>query len=135
MPNNEPISGVRSLGAADTSVCATSLWFKRFSPPAQNSRVDSSQADSVGHAIEGQHVGRDAVVDVVLFGVLNHRVETLVHDLLQAAVHQLFVPEETLAILHPLEIGDGDAAGVGQDVGDYEDVFVSQDEVGQRRSG
>ena len=32
-------------------------------------------------------------------------------------VDHRFFPEVALAILHPLEVGSGDAAGVGQDVG------------------
>jgi hypothetical protein len=53
----------------------------------------------------------------------------------EALVHQLLVPEEALAVLHPFEIGDRDAAGVGQNVGDHEDLLVGQNLVGQRRGG
>ena len=37
------------------------------------------------------------------------------------------VPEVLLLVLDPLEVGDGDAAGVGQDVGDDEDAALAQD--------
>ena len=37
--------------------------------------VDSALADGVGHAVDGQHVGGDAVVDAVGLGVAHHIVE------------------------------------------------------------
>jgi len=55
------------------------------------------------HAIQSQHVSGGAIVDPVRSGVLDHGIETLVHDLLQALVHGLLIPEEPLPILHPLE--------------------------------
>jgi len=46
-------------------------------------------------------------------------------------VDQRLVPKEALTILDPLEIGDGDAAGIGQDIGDHEDLLVGENFVGQ----
>ena len=45
-------------------------------------------------------------------------------------------PEERLQVLHPLEVGDGDAARVGEDVGHEEDAPLAKDRVGfgRRRS-
>ena len=45
-------------------------------------------------------------------------------------VDHRFLPEVALAVLHPLEVGGGDAAGVGQNVGHDEDVLVGEDVVG-----
>ncbi len=43
--------------------------------------------------------------------------------------HRLF-PEVSLAVLHPLEVRSGDAAGVAENVGNHEDLFVGQNIVG-----
>src|SRR5262249_45403755 len=44
--------------------------------------------------------------------------------------HIVHVPEKFLQVLHPFEIGDSDAAGVGQDVGNHDDAFFEQYAVG-----
>src|ERR1039457_6852316 len=85
-----------SLDPAGTSARATGL------PPMLC--VESPKPDGFRDAIEGQHVGGDAVVDTVGLGVLNHRVKTFHHDLFQALVHQLLIPEKALTVLHPLEV-------------------------------
>ena len=50
-------------------------------------------------------------------------------------VDGLLVPEEALAVLHPLEVGNRHAAGVGQDIGNHEDILFRQNLVGQRSGG
>ena len=75
------------------------------------------------------------LLTLVLFGIADDGVEAFDHDFLQALVDQLLVPEEALAVLHPLEVGDGDAAGVGQDIGDHEDFLLGENLVGERRGG
>ena len=52
--------------------------------------------------------------------------EGLGHDPFQALIVVLG-PEETGKILHPLEVADGDAAGIGDHVGDDEDVALGED--------
>ncbi len=56
--------------------------------------------------------------------------EEFVHDF-------ALVPKELLQALHPLEVGDDDAAGVAEDVGDDEDVVpaLEEDAVGGGRGG
>src|SRR6202050_2100634 len=54
----------------------------------------------------------------------------MLHDVFQALVDFAFAPEESLAILHPFEIADRDAAGIGQDVGDHENSLVIDDGIG-----
>src|SRR6266478_222438 len=63
-------------------------------------------------------------------GIADHLVERLHHNGLQLIVDHRFLPEISLAVLYPLEIACGHAAGVGQDVGDHEDFLVSQHLVG-----
>ena len=46
-----------------------------------------------------------------------------------------FRPEIALAVLHPFEVGNRNAAGVGEDVGDHEHSALKQDVVGGRRGG
>ena len=46
---------------------------------------------------------------------------------IQLAVHFLHLPEEFLKILHPLEIGNGHAASIGQDVRNHHHSFFMQD--------
>ena len=46
-----------------------------------------------------------------------------------------FFPEIALAVLHPLEVAGGDAAGVGEDVGNDEDPLVGEDLVGDGGGG
>src|ERR1035438_6010942 len=57
--------------------------------------VEAAEFDGLGDAVQGQHVGGDAIVDFVGAGILDDGVEAFVHDLLEAVVDQFFVPEET----------------------------------------
>ena len=47
---------------------------------------------------------------------LQHVAEGCLHHPLQAVVDVLRFPEQVLLVLHPLEVGDRDAAGVAQNV-------------------
>ena len=71
----------------------------------------------------------------MLFAVLDDIVEGRDHDLLEPIVDDAFRPEVALPVLDPFEVGDGDAAGVGQDVGHDKDAALEKDVVGGRRSG
>ena len=62
-----------------------------------------------------------------------HFAEGALHDDLELFVDLAFFPEKILQVLHPLEVADGDTAGVGQDVGNDEDALAVQDVVGHRR--
>ena len=64
-----------------------------------------------------------------------HGVEAAHHDLFQPRIHQLFVPEEALPVLHPFEVGDRHAAGIGQNIRNHEDFLLRQNLVGDRRGG
>src|SRR6516162_7888402 len=68
--------------------------------------VNPAQLERRGYAVDRQHVSRDTVVDLAL------------------------PPEESLAVLHPLEITHGHAAGVAQNVGYREDPFRIDDRIG-----
>ena len=70
----------------------------------------------------------------MLLSEANHRFERFDHDVFQLFVDHRLLPEVALAVLHPLEVGSGDAARVGQDVGHHENVLVGEDFVRYRRS-
>src|SRR5262249_28895306 len=92
--------------------------------------VNSAQLDGVGNAADGEHVGRDPVVDAVRFREANHSFEGFAQDELQLFVDGRFLPEVSLAILDPFKVGGSDAARVGKDVRDDEDFLVGQDFIG-----
>ena len=59
--------------------------------------------------------------------------ERLVDDLLELGVDLVLLPEVLLEALHPLEVGDDDAARVREHVGQDEDALVLEDLVGGGR--
>src|SRR5271168_614728 len=91
------------------------------------SGIDAALFGGVGYAVDGEHVGGDAVVDVVSGGVGDNVVEALGHDVVETLVDLGLGPEVAHAVLHPLEVAGRDAAGVGKDVGDDEDALVGED--------
>src|SRR5258707_4645532 len=94
------------------------------------SGVDAALFSGVGYAVDGEHVGCDAVVDVVSAGVGDYVVEAFGHDVVEALVDLGLGPEVAHTVLDPLEVAGGDAASIGEDVGDDEDAFVGEDLVG-----
>ena len=99
------------------------------------SGVDATLFGGVSYAVDGQHVGGDAVVDAVGSGVVDDVVEALGHDVVQTLVDFSLCPEVAHAILNPLEVAGSNATGVGEDVGDDEDPFVSENLVGDGGGG
>jgi len=68
-------------------------------------------------------------------GVGDYVAEAFGHDVVEALVDFGFGPEVAHAVLDPLEVAGGDAAGVGEDVGDDEDSLVGEDLVGDGGGG
>src|SRR6266700_1449566 len=89
----------------------------------------------MGHAADGQHVSRDAVIHAVGFGKMNDVFEGLTQNEFELFIYRRLFPEVTLAVLHPFEIGSGYAAGVGQDVWNDKHFFVRQNFIGARCGG
>src|SRR5215472_9692537 len=104
--------------------------FRLFLQGRKTLGVNAAQPERRGYAIDRQHVSRDAVIDLVQFRVAHHFVEGILHNVHQAVVHLALPPEESLAVLHPLEVTHGHAAGVAQNVGDSEDPFRIDDPIG-----
>ncbi|ETH22313.1 hypothetical protein L564_1785 [Bordetella pertussis CHLA-15] len=68
----------------------------------------------------------------MLLGHLRHGAVGLAHQALEPLVDLLLAPEEAGEVLHPLEVADRHAAGVGQHVGHHVDAVLAQDIVGFR---
>src|SRR5947207_13388289 len=66
----------------------------------------------------------------MLCSVRDDVVETGDHNLFELLINLRFSPEISLPILHPLEVGHRDTAGVCQYVGDYEDSLFGEDRIG-----
>src|SRR5579864_3032649 len=103
--------------------------------PAPRSRVQAAEPVDGGHPLDRHHVGRDPEVHPVALRHGGHVLERMHHDALEPLVHGLLVPEVAAPVLHPLEVADGDAAGVGEDVGDYEDALLVEDTIGSGAGG
>src|SRR5438128_6272734 len=97
--------------------------------------VNSALADRIGHAVNRQHVSGDPVVHAVGFGIADHIPEGRLHDVLELLVDHGFFPEISLAVLHPLEVGGRDSAGITQDVWYHEHSLIGQNLVGSGGSG
>src|ERR1700677_4115825 len=69
------------------------------------------------------------------FGVGDDIGEAFGHDGVETLVDLGLGPEVAHAVLHPLEVAGGDAAGIGEDVGDDEDALVGEDLVGDGGGG
>src|SRR5438309_2642197 len=79
-------------------------------------RVDTAQLDGVSYARNSQHICGDAVVDAVRVREMDDVFKGLAQDELKLLIHGGLFPEIALAVLHPLKIRRGDAAGVGKNV-------------------
>jgi len=94
---------------------------RRVAPKTKKkSGVDAAQFQSRSHTVNRHHVGGNAVVDAVEFGVANHFVEGAIHNVKEALVDFALAPEEALAVLHPLEVAHRNAAGIPENIGDSE---------------
>ena len=65
----------------------------------------------------------------MLFGVTDHVIEAVDHNFLETLVDQLLIPKVPLAVLHPLEIGNGDSAGVGENIRNDENLLFGQNRI------
>src|SRR5580765_7841120 len=99
------------------------------------SGIDTALLGGVGYAVDGQHVGSDAVVDAVSLRVGDYVVEAFGHDVVETLIDFGFGIEVAHAGLHPLEVGGGDAARVCKDVGNDKDAFVGENLVGDGGGG
>ena len=91
------------------------------------SGIQAAQFGGLRNPADAQHIGRGSHSDFAIHVNLQHVVEAGLHDALQAVVNVLRFPEQVLLVLHPFEVGNGDAAGVAKDVRNNENAFGFQD--------
>src|ERR1700730_4899263 len=96
---------------------------------SRKSGIDAAGLKGGRYAIDSQHVRSHPVTHIVLLRKIDDIPEAVDHDLFQAAIDELFVPEEALPVLHPFKVGNGDAAGVSQYVGDHKNFLLGQDGI------
>ena len=86
--------------------------------------------------LAGDRERRGAQADLVAVGGVPDLLQRVDHDLVEADVDLVLAPEEAREVLHPLEVADGHAAGVADDVGHDQDAALAEDVVGlgQRRA-
>src|ERR1700680_2656740 len=98
------MSGVDAVSGATSWSTATS---GPGAVPASGptSSIDAADLKGGCHAVDGQHVRSHPVTHTVFLRKTYNIPEAVDHDLVQAAVDQLFVPEKALPILHPFKVG------------------------------
>lgn len=75
-------------------------------------------------ALEADHEGGHAERHIASLRQGHHLLVAGSNELFELRVDILFIPAELLEILDPLEVGDDDTAGVGQDIRHHRDAFV-----------
>src|SRR2546423_9451326 len=99
------------------------------------SRKYSAYARRLGDPSDGEDVSARAHVNPEALGGRVDAGEGAAHSLFERVADAVFRPEVAVLILHPLVVADGDAAGVGEDVGHEEDAAVEEEAVGVGRDG
>src|SRR5437868_1481993 len=96
---------------------------------AKSLSVDAAHFQCIRHAIDGQHIRRYAIVDLVCFRVAYHFIKRIFHYIQQPFVHFTFTPEESLPVLYPLEITHSNAACITKDIRHRKDALAINDRV------
>src|SRR5260370_20752222 len=120
MPPADPHSSGRSGKETNTS-CLQKLG------------INTAELEGAGDPVDAQHIGGNAVVDLVQARKGHHLIEGIVDYVVEALVHFALPPEETLAVLHPFEIADGDATRIAENVRHGEDALGVDNRVGLPR--
>src|SRR5260221_7841516 len=89
--------------------------------------VNPSYHRRVGYALNGDCVCGEPHVDALVHRCVENLVEGPSDHVVELGVDLLLLPEECLEVLHPLEVGDDHAAGVGDDVWDHENSALVKD--------
>src|SRR5437762_6420691 len=92
--------------------------------------INTAKLEGAGDPVDGQHIGGNAVIDFVDSRETDHFIESIIHHVEEALIHFAFPPEETLTVLDPFEIADGDAASVAENVRHGEDALGIDNRVG-----
>src|SRR6266851_7014948 len=92
--------------------------------------INTAELEGAGDPVDGQHIGRNAVVDLVDTRKAHHFIEGIIHHVEEALIYLALPPAETLTVLHPFEIADGYAAGVAKNIRHGEDALGIDNRVG-----
>src|SRR5215470_16104784 len=98
-------------------------------------REQAADQGGFGDAADSQDHGAGARRNVMFAHGFHHFVEGSGHDLLQAQIHFVGVPHQAFLVLHPFEVADRHAAGVGQNVRQHGDAAAGENLVGVRGGG
>jgi hypothetical protein len=93
-------------------------------------RVQPAGAVRLGHAADADHLGGGPQRHLPVAGQLADLVVRRRHEPLEPVVDLVLGPEVRLQVLHPLEVRHGDAARVGQHVGDHAHAVALEHRVG-----
>src|SRR5581483_615949 len=87
-------------------------------PPPDSSRVAavSAQTPGLDHPSDPEFVCSDAQRYPVVPRALLHLAVGTVHPRLEPVLHVALVPAEALKVLSPFEVGDDNAAGIGENI-------------------
>src|SRR5215218_2706849 len=126
----------RSKPPAQTCSTTSSARSQRWQPAATNSRtlgIETSRHGRLGDALHREPVGGHPHARSLLLLRHDRLLEGAGDDVVEPLVHLFLLPEVLLEPLHPLEIGDDDAARIREHVREDEDAPVLEDLVGGRR--
>src|SRR5919204_1917747 len=122
--------------SARTSSTTRSARSQRWHPAALYSvtlGIEPARRRRLGHPLHGDAVRGHAHARLARLPGRPGLVEGAHDDVVQLRVHLGLLPEVLLEALHPLEVGDDDAARVRQYVGEDEHALVLEDLVRGRR--
>ena len=89
-------------------------------------RKQPANRSRFSHAAHRQNVSGVAHVRAIFAAGLVDALKCAAHNVFHARIHFVDRPEIALQILRPLEIADGDAAGIGENVGQHENAATRQ---------
>src|SRR2546423_3204812 len=91
--------------------------------------INTAKLEGAGDPVDGQHIGRNAVIHFVNSRKAHHFIEGIVHHMEEPVIYFAPPPEEALAVLDPFEIADGDAAGIAENIRHGEDALSIDNRV------
>src|SRR5437016_14189264 len=98
------------------------------------SRVNPSHPRIVSNAVDCQHVGRRSRIDGMRVSIATEVIKAGHHRVLQSLIDDVFPPEITHTVLHPLEVRYGDASRIRENIRNYEYAFFIENLIGVCRS-
>src|SRR5712691_5564333 len=115
-----------TLAAAGSAFGSVSIASRTRVTPKTVLRKQAARVECRRHLADADDEGGAPQGQLLLLGKLPYSVERIAHLLRQPAPDLLAPPEQAPEILHPLEVGDGHAARVGEDVREYRDPALGE---------